>query len=143
MGRKRGIFAVQVDEVEVSKKSVITKKDTITIPKALTTIYQQMRIAGNRERTIDSYNYILNQFVVFNKLEYVEDINSDSIYNYLESLNVSNQTKLIRLKSIKAVLGKFHNNGWIKEKFWSYIQIRIDKQVKKVLKQMTLKFYYH
>ncbi|WP_342598811.1 site-specific integrase [Psychrobacillus sp. FSL H8-0483] len=131
MGRKRGIFAVQVDEVEVSKKSVITKKDTITIPKALTTIYQQMRIAGNRERTIDSYNYILNQFVVFNKLEYVEDINSDSIYNYLESLNVSNQTKLIRLKSIKAVLGKFHNNGWIKEKFWSYIQIRIDKQVKK------------
>lgn len=58
-GRKRGIFAVQVDEVEVSKKPVITKKDTITIPKALTTIYQQMRIAGNRERTIDSYNYIL------------------------------------------------------------------------------------
>ncbi|MDF2065092.1 phage integrase N-terminal SAM-like domain-containing protein [Bacillus sp. Cr_A10] len=143
MGRKRGIFAVQVDELEVSKKPVTTKKDTITIPKALTTIYQQMRIAGNRERTIDSYNYIFNQFVVFNKLEYVEDINADSIYNYLEYLNVSNQTKLIRLKSIKAVLGKFHNNGWLKEKFWSYIQIKIDKQVKKGVKANDIDDYCH
>jgi len=134
MGRKRGIFSVGANEIEISKQTENIKKDSITIPKALTTIYQQMRIAGNRERTIDSYNYIFNQFVQFNKLVYVEDINADSVYNYLDSLEVAQQTKLIRLKSIKAVLGKFHNNGWLKEKFWSYIQIKIDKEVKKSAK---------
>jgi site-specific recombinase XerD len=90
-----------------------------------------MRIAGNRIRTIESYDYIFNQFVQFNKLEYVEDITADSIYEYLGSLEVAQQTKLMRLKSIKAVLNKFHNNGWMKQKFWSTINIKIDKKVKK------------
>lgn len=134
MGRKRGIFSVDVNEIEISKQNENVRKDSMTIPKALVTIYQQMRIAGNRERTIDSYNYIFNQFVQFNKLAYVEDINADTLYNYLDSLEVAQQTKLIRLKSIKAVLGKFHNNGWLREKFWSYIQIKIDKEVKKSAK---------
>jgi len=30
-----------------------------------------MRIAGNRIRTIESYDYIFNRFVQFSKLEYV------------------------------------------------------------------------
>ena len=68
----------------------------------------------------------------FNKLAYVEVINADTLYNYFDSLEVAQQTKLIRLKSIKAVLGKFHNNGWLREKFWSYI--KIDKEVKKSAK---------
>ena len=131
MGRKHGIFSIQSKEVKTSSKKKVEKRNGITIPQALETIYQQMRIAGNRERTIDSYNYIFNQFVQFNNLIYVEDINADSIYSYLDSLKVAQATKLIRLKSIKAVLGKFHNNGWLREKFWSYIQIKIDKQVKK------------
>ena len=53
MGRKRGIFSVDVNEIEISKQNENVRKDSRTIPKALVTIYQQMRIAGNRERTID------------------------------------------------------------------------------------------
>lgn len=73
-----------------------------------------------------------------NNLEYVEYINIDSIYNYLGSLGVSQHIKLIRLKSTKAVLSKFHNNGWIKERFWSTIQIKIDKEVKKGAKESDI-----
>jgi len=131
MGRKHGIFSIQSEEVNISTKKKAVKRNGITIPQALETIYQQMRIAGNRIRTIESYDYIFNQFVQFNKLEYVEDITADSIYEYLGSLEVAQQTKLIRLKSIKAVLSKFHNNGWMKQKFWSTINIKIDKQIKK------------
>jgi len=131
MSRKHGIFSVQLEEVNISTKKKTIKRDSITIQQALETVYQQMRIAGNRIRTIESYDYIFNQFVQFNKLEYVEDITADSIYEYLGSLEVAQQTKLIRLKSIKAVLSKFHNNGWVKQKFWSTIHIKIDKQVKK------------
>ncbi|MEK5147985.1 site-specific integrase [Psychrobacillus sp. FSL K6-4615] len=131
MGRKHGIFSIQSEEVNISTKKKVVKRSGITIPQALETIYQQMRIAGNRIRTIESYDYIFNQFLKFNKLEYVEDITADSIYEYLGSLEVAQQTKLIRLKSIKAVLSKFHNNGWMKQKFWSTINIKIDKQIKK------------
>lgn len=130
MGRKHGIFSIQSEEVNISTKKKAVKRKGITIPQALETIYQQMRIAGNRIRTIESYDYIFNQFIQFNKLEYVEDITADSIYEYLGSLEVAQQTKLIRLKSIKAVLSKFHNNGWVKQKFWSTIHIKIDKQIK-------------
>ncbi|QTD42801.1 site-specific integrase [Sporosarcina sp. Te-1] len=131
MGRKHGIFSIQSEEVSISTKKKAVKRNGITIPQALETIYQQMRIAGNRSRTIESYDYIFNQFVRYNKLEYVEDITADSIYDYLGSLEVAQQTKLIRLKSIKAVLSKFHNNGWMKQKFWSTIQVKIDKEIKK------------
>ncbi|MCZ8533380.1 tyrosine-type recombinase/integrase [Psychrobacillus psychrodurans] len=131
MGRKHGVFSVQLEEVNISTKKKTIKRYSITIQQALETVYQQMRIAGNRIRTIESYDYIFNQFVQFNILEYVEDITADSIYEYLGSLEVAQQTKLIRLKSIKAVLSKFHNNGWMKQKFWSTIHIKIDKQVKK------------
>ena len=131
MGRKHGIFSIQSEDVKITPKKKAGKRSVIPIPFALETIYQQMRIAGNRIRTIESYDYIFNQFIQFNKLEYVEDITADSIYDYLGSLEVAQQTKLIRLKSIKAVLSKFHNNGWMKQKFWSTINIKIDKKVKK------------
>lgn len=132
MGRKHGIFSIQTEDVNFTTKNKAGKGSGsgITIPDALETIYQQMRIAGNRIRTIESYDYIFNRFVQFNKLEYVEDITADSIYEYLGSLEVAQQTKLIRLKSIKAVLSKFHNNDWMKQKFWSTINIKIDKQAK-------------
>lgn len=135
MGRKHGIFSIPSEEVNITMKKQAVKRKGITIPQALETIYQQMRIAGNRTRTIESYDYIFNQFVQYNKLEYVEDITTDSIYEYLGSLEVAQQTKLIRLKSIKAVLSKFHNNGWLKQKFWSTIHIKIDKKIKKGAKE--------
>lgn len=109
-----------------------------TIAAALETVFKQMQIAGNRQRTIESYAYIFNQFVAVNRLEYVEDISAESIYHYLDVLEVSQQTKLIRLKSIKAVLSKFYNNSWIKDRFWNTIQIKVDKEVKEGAKQSDI-----
>ncbi len=97
-----------------------------------------MRIGGNRPRTIESYEYIIKQFVDVCQIDYVEDINLDKLYHYLDVLEVKPATKLIRLKSIKAVLSKFYNNGWIKDRFWSNIQIKIDKEVKKGAKESDI-----
>ncbi|WP_313236130.1 tyrosine-type recombinase/integrase [Sporosarcina ureae] len=129
--RKHGIFAVSGDVVVLPSKNNELKRDSLAISSALETVFQQMRISGNRQRTIESYQYIFEQFVRVNKLQYVEDITVESLYHYLEVLEVKPSTKLIRLKSTKAVLSKFFNNGWIKEKFWNNIQIKIDKKVKK------------
>ncbi len=128
--RKHGVFAINGDVVILNPKNEF-KRDAITVVTALDTVFQQMRIAGNRQRTIESYKYIFNQFVEINHLIYVEDISADSIYHYLDILEVSSRTKLIRLKSLKAVLSKFHNNGWIKDRFWNSIHIKVDKEIKK------------
>ncbi|TAA71936.1 tyrosine-type recombinase/integrase [Planococcus salinarum] len=130
-GRKHGMFAANMETVRRSTKVDDKDKEGMQIVDALEIVFQQMQVAGNRERTIESYRYIFKQFVEYNELKYVEDITIDTIYNYLSSLQVTQQTKLIRLKSIKAVLSKFYNNGWFKKKFWSSVHIKIDKQVKK------------
>lgn len=136
--RKHGVFAVSGDAVVLPSKSNKLKRDSLTISSALETVFQQMRISGNRQRTIESYQYIFEQFVTVNKLQYVEDITVESLYHYLDVLEVKPTTKLIRLKSTKAVLSKFFNNGWIKEKFWNNIHIKVDKEVKKGAKESDI-----
>lgn len=136
--RKHGIFAVGSEAVDMIQTEEQKKLKGKPIAEATNTIFNQMRVAGNRPRTIDSYEYIFKQFVDINGIEYVEEINIDSIYNYLGSIAVSQRTKLIRLKSTKAVLSKFHNNGWLKERFWSNIQIKVDKEVKKGAKETDI-----
>ncbi|MEK4701019.1 hypothetical protein MKX47_15785 [Solibacillus sp. FSL R7-0668] len=104
--RKHGIFSVSREAVEMiqAEESQQQKPTGKPIAEALETVFNQMKVAGNRPRTIESYEYIFKQFVQMNGIEYVEQINIDSIYNYLGSLDVSQRTKLIRLKSTKAVL---------------------------------------
>ena len=41
--------------------------------------------AGNRIRTIESYDYIFSQFVESTSTDFVEDLTVDNIYNYLDS----------------------------------------------------------
>lgn len=135
--RKHGVFAVNSDVVVLNSKNKL-KRDTITVVDALDTVFQQMRIAGNRQRTIESYQYIFKQFVEVNNLIYVEDISIDSIYHYLDILEVSSRTKLIRLKSLKAVLSKFYNNSWIKDRFWNNIHIKVDKEIKEGAKESDI-----
>lgn len=136
--RKHGIFAVNGDVVALSSNKKEARKDCMQISVALDTIFNQMRIGGNRPRTIESYEYIIKQFVDVCQIDYVEDIDLDKLYHYLDVLEVKAATKLIRLKSIKAVLSKFYNNGWIKDRFWSNIQIKIDKEVKKGAKESDI-----
>jgi len=128
--RKHGIFAVNSEVVVLSSNKAEQREGT-NISVARETVFKQMRIAGNRPRTIESYEYIFKQFIEVCGIVVVEDIDLDKLYHYLDVLQVTPATKLIRLKSIKAVLSKFYNNGWLKDRFWSNIQIKIDKEVKK------------
>ncbi|WP_217581544.1 site-specific integrase [Lysinibacillus sp. GbtcB16] len=136
--RKHGIFAVNGDLVALSSNKEEVQKGCMPIGAALDMIFNQMRIGGNRPSTIESYEYIIKQFVDVCQINYVEDIGLEKLYHYLDVLNVKPATKLIRMKSIKAVLSKFYNNGWIKDRFWSNIQIKIDKEVKKGAKESDI-----
>ncbi|WP_416147925.1 tyrosine-type recombinase/integrase [Salipaludibacillus sp. HK11] len=131
MTKKLGLFDVSL-ETEIGKP-----KDEKTVVKgtdakfAFKTIARQMELNGLRQRTIQDYQMNFDKFLHLTKTTYLEEINTDTIYLWLSSINVSPQTKLTRLKCIKAILGKCFNNGWFKTKFWLNIQIKVDKHVKK------------
>ncbi len=136
MTKRTGVFDVQLDlnQIVLGEKATTKRKpksNLMTIEKAVQTITKQMEVSGFRERTMSDYNLHMNHFCEITGSTYLNEITNVTIYQWLESMNVSNSTKLIRLKCLKAILSKFFDNGWIKQKFWKSINIKVDKNVKK------------
>ncbi|MCM3732368.1 tyrosine-type recombinase/integrase [Fictibacillus nanhaiensis] len=102
----------------------------LTIHKALTSVLRQMRAAGLRERTMDDYELHVSHFAKVTGVQALEDVTSDHIYEWLSSMNVSNQTKLTRLKCLKAFLSRCLDNGWVTSNYWRGIRIKVDNPVK-------------
>jgi len=134
--KKVGIFDVSI-KTEILKTKETAPKG-MTVEKALSIVQQQMKLNGYRERTLNDYNLIFKNFAEAVKIQYLEDINVNTIYKWLENMRVSQSTKSTRLKCLKAVLSKCYNNGWFKSKFWLTVQIKLDKKVKKGAKQNDL-----
>lgn len=133
MTKKTGLFDVDfgLSEIEIilqqPEDKVIHSKN---IESALHIILQQMLTSGYRPRTMKDYETIVHGFLKCTNIEYLDEINIEIIYVWLDSMKVSNQTKLTRLKALKSFLSKCFNNGWYKTKFWHSINIKVDKKVK-------------
>lgn len=147
MTKRKGLFDVEIDvrgllEQKPSSNSASPKTksnvsqyaeqitESILISKALATVTRQMKVSGNRSRTIDDYVRHVEHFQNVTRSQYIEDITAETIYKWLDSMNVSNQTKLIRLKCLKAFLSRCFDNRWIEQKFWKTINIKVDQKVK-------------
>jgi site-specific recombinase XerD len=104
--------------------------DRLTIEKALATVTRQMEISGNRPRTISDYSLHVTDFAETTGLIYVDEITAESIYLWLSLMDVSAQTKLTRVKCLKAFLSRCFDNGWVESRFWKTIQIKVDNNVK-------------
>lgn len=89
-----------------------------------------MRVSGNRSCTISDYVFHVEHFQSVTNIRCVADITANTIYKWLDSMNVSNLTKLIRLKCLKAFLSKCFDNRWVEIKFWKTINIKVDQKVK-------------
>ncbi|WP_404467238.1 tyrosine-type recombinase/integrase [Planococcus rifietoensis] len=134
MSKRSGVFDVQVDVSKLirgRKQDKSFRKDSLTLEDAMKVIMKQMQVSGFRERTMKDYQLHWNHFEKTTEITYLNEIAADTIYLWLESMSVSNQTKLTRLKCLKAILTKCFDNGWIEQKFWKTISIKVDKNVKK------------
>lgn len=140
--RKNSIFAVEgvkgnTPRSQYSEKELKQRQWT-PVEYCIKTVFKQMELAGNRPRTIHSYDYIFRQFCEANNIVFVEEITAETVYNYLDVIQVSDRTKKIRLKSLKAMLGKFYFNNWLTERFWLNIHIRTDKEIKVSAKESDI-----
>lgn len=131
MTKRSGLFDVTLNlENLYEEKKVTTASNSKRVKEAEEIIIKQMVIAGYRKRTISDYQYYIDNFLKVTKVEYLEEITQEKIYEWLDSMNVSNQTKLTRLKCLKAFLGRCFDNRWIESKFWKVISIKVDNKVK-------------
>ncbi|RXH52793.1 hypothetical protein D6T70_04190 [Kurthia gibsonii] len=106
MTKSKGIINLDFDVgkiIETEKNEEEEKKHGITIDQALEVIIRQMEVSGYRERTINDYKYYVNRLKNEANVVYLSDITINTLYNWLGQMDMKNETKLIRLKCIKAV----------------------------------------
>lgn len=102
----------------------------ITVVTGRAVLLRQLKTEGMRERTIQDYIRWFDRFTAFAGKIYVNDLGPGDIYGWLESMNVKDSTKLLRLKSLKAVLTRLYDRGYFQERFWKPIKIRVDSPTK-------------
>lgn len=134
MTKKSGLFEVDVDlnllkfENEATVKHL--KNNSKMIKDAIQIVKRQMISSGLRPRTIKDYETIVNHLKDAQTITFLNEITLDTIYIWLENMQVSKQTKLTRLKALKSFLSKCYINGWYESKFWQDVNIKVDKKVK-------------
>lgn len=136
MTKKSGLFDVDftfpsTELTKVNKGVQLTTARYKPFTEALRTVINQMEASGYRPRTIKDYETVLMNFAKSADVKYLEDITVDTIYWWLNSMEVVNQTKLTRLKVLKSFLGKCFNNGWLSLNYWQSVNVKVDKKVKK------------
>lgn len=105
--------------------------ENIGINKALNRILRQLKAVGYRPRTLEDYYKYVSDFMETTQLETLHEITNEHIYDWLSSMNVSNQTKLTRLKALKAFLGHCKKQGWFDYSFWTAVNIKVEQKTKK------------
>ncbi|MCM3786907.1 site-specific integrase [Domibacillus indicus] len=113
------------------------------IEKALFTITRHMEATGFRERTISDYRLHVTHFAKITGVQFLDELTADHIYEWLSSMNVSNQTKLTRLKCLKAFLGRCFDLGWVQTRFWRAINIKVDSPVKTGAAEKDIRILLH
>jgi site-specific recombinase XerD len=142
VSKKKGIFEISgLNGVNLGKKSdknnvkptvkgTASKMTDVKINDALNTITRQMEIMAYRERTISDYRLHVKHFADTVVIEHLSEISNEVILKWLASMGVSNQTKLTRLKCLKAFLTRCFDNGWFKSKFWKTVNVKVDSEIK-------------
>ena len=128
MTKRASLFDV---DALLDLKNTQPKRNSITAQNALKIVVQQMEINNYRPRTIKDYKIHFNNYIQSQGIIYVDEINTESIYSWLSSMDVGAVTKLNRLKCLKALLTRFKYNGWINTEFYRNIVIKVDKKVNK------------
>ncbi|KFN92762.1 integrase/recombinase [Tetragenococcus muriaticus PMC-11-5] len=105
-------------------------KGRTTVTEGWKIVNKQAVAEALRPATMRDYKKFYFDYVEYHHFVYIDQFNSDSIYQWLASMNVQATTKRIRLKAVKAVLGRLYNAGELETNFYKSIVIRVDEETK-------------
>lgn len=128
---KKAVFKIKRRELETSDRRM-------TVNEAWQLIEEQSKAEGRRPVTIRDYRYYFWKYVEFNDFHFVDQFNRDSIYKWLNGMDVQTSTKRIRLKCLKACLGRLYSAGKLEEQFYKTMVIKVDEETKEGLAEEEL-----
>ena len=135
------VFKPSLNPSLSEQKDTIQESDVMSIEQAIEIVNRQMKLQGLRHKTLLVYNHTMQKYVEFLNLKTVDDINKDGFLRWLESLShLDKVTQANRFRFISAILTRFYDNGWLKdkEKFWKDIKIKVDKKTKQLAQEKEL-----
>jgi len=116
---------------KVSRHDLLHSPRRTTVAEGWEIVHSQAKAEVLRPATVRDYRKFYFRYADFNEFIYVDQFDSDSIYKWLASMEtVQASTKRIRLKALKAVLGRLFNAGELETKFYRPIIIKVDEEVK-------------
>lgn len=134
MTKKQKALSVKADLSDIFNGEVgeprAQKDDGLPVLNALEIVIKQMQATGLRPRTISDYEMHVTHYIDTTGIRTITDVTAATVYEWLSSMQVVNQTKLTRLKCLKAFLERCTENGWLTERFWRQIKIKVDTPVK-------------
>ena len=91
MTKRTGIFDINValdlnNNFNSPKRNV--NHNSITVKRALDIVINQMKINNYRPRTIRDYRLYFDEFVTSKGISYVDEIDTESIYSWLDLMDV-------------------------------------------------------
>lgn len=129
--KRQGLrVSAELNGIFDAEKKVSSHRADFSVEKALEIVTKQMVVEGLRPRTISDYETYVNDFIAKTGVKYMKDVNADAIYEWLSLMNVQPQTKLIRIKCLRAFLERCFDNMWFVERFWRNITIHVDTPIK-------------
>lgn len=114
----------------------------ITVDVGTQLLFKQIRIENLRPATIKDYEKWWAGYTDFANVKYLSELNQEQIYSWLASMDVQNSTRLIRLKSVKACLGRLYNMGYFRHRWWRSINIKVDIEKKEATPEETLGVFF-
>lgn len=131
--------AKEVKIPQVSKKKAISP---IKLEDVLVKLEKQLEIEGKRPRTTKTYMRWTSDFFGYciekYDVGYLDDLDPNMLFSWLSSFKVSDATKKIRLKSVKAMLGRCRNNGWLTFAWWMPVNIVVDEKTKTAITETQI-----
>lgn len=97
------------------------------------TLQTRLKIENLRPRTINDYMKWYKRYANFcaeNQIYKFSELNSHTIYDWLSKMKVSDSTKNIRLKSLKAALNRLYDMDYLTTNYWKNIRIKVDTEQK-------------
>lgn len=132
---------IEVKSTELFKKRKSNNSE-LTVEIATQLLFKQIRIENLRPATIRDYTNWWRKYIEFADVEYLHELNQQNLYNWLSSMDVKNSTRLIRLKSVKACLSRFYNMGYLDNRWWETVKIKVDTKVKEPTTEDTLDIFF-
>lgn len=124
-----GLYSVDLDGYEDLSKFTISNCSSNELEEYLDILHTRLKIENLRDRTIKDYMKWYKNYALYcndKQITKLSELNSNTIYDWLSSMNVADTTKNIRLKSLKATLNRLYDMDYIPDNFWKDIRITVD-----------------